>query len=226
MKAITLSMLVIFMASAAFAQDVTVKSKSKLNTDFSKYKTFGWAKTDPTPPSDAGYDFYIYTEEYQVPVRKEKMVEGRPRTASPYMYSYNVIIPFEDEVTNSAAREAIEGELEGRGYRANEASPDLLIAYKVLDRPANIKGYISDKPVEVSGGREVRQPEDTTAYRVEPGTLIVSLIDARTSTVVWDGFASGMMDQQAFVTDDARLKEAIHLIFEEYRHRADNVRVR
>ena len=144
-------------------------------------------------------------------------------TASPYVYSYNVIIPSTNLMVNSAVRNSVTEEMEARGYRKNDVRPDLIVAYRVLERRARMKGYINDQPTMVTGGKEVRTPSDTTTHILEPGTLIISLIDAKTSEVVWDGFASGLVRENAFITEETKIKEAVHLIMEEFKYRGDRV---
>ncbi len=226
----TLMMVVMLAGTACLlnAQDVTVKGKAKVNTDFSKYKTFAWAKSDMTAQAEGGYDIYTYTEEVAVKEPKKKMDKKTAKTkaATPErdIYSYNVIIPSSVASVNAAVQHSITDELEARGYRQATASPDLLVTYRVLERQARMKGYLNDDPTMV-GTNEVREPSDTTTYTLEPGTLLISLIDAKSGEVVWDGFASGLSENNAFITDDSRIKESVHLIMEKFEYRGDNVKV-
>jgi hypothetical protein len=204
-----------------------VRGRSKVNTDFSKYKTFAWAESDLTAQAESGYDIYTYTEEVAVKKDKKNVVKKNAKlNAKPerYIYSYNVIIPSSVASVNAAIKHSITDELEARGYRESVAAPDLLVAYRVLERQARMKGYLNDEPTMV-GSVEVREPKDTTTYTIEPGTLLISLIDKKSGEVVWDGFASGLSENNAFVTDDAKIKESVHLILEKFAYRGDAVKV-
>ncbi len=53
-----------------------------------------------------------------------------------------------------------------------------------------------------------------------PGTLIVSLVDRKTGTMVWQGFASGLINNHEFIKDEAKVREAVSLIFDEFGMRA------
>lgn len=233
MKVLKIAALLLLAAGFVQAQDVVVKGNTKVNTDFSKYKTFAWSQTDETVQPETGYYIYTYTEEKAVPrttVAKTRKTGNKTTTTtttttttSPYVYSYNVIIPSTNAVVNAAVRNSVSEELVARGYRQNDVKPDLLVAYRVLERQARMKGYINDEPTMVSGGKEVRTPSDTTTHVLEPGTLIISLIDTRTSEVVWDGFASGLVRENAFITEETKIKEAVHLIMEEFKYRGDKV---
>lgn len=212
------------------AQDVVVKGNTKVNVDFSKYKTFAWAQLDETAQPEGGYYIYTMTEERAVPrtttrTKKEgtKTTSTTTTVTSPYVYSYNVIIPSTNLVVNTAVKSSLTEELQARGYRPNDVRPDLLVAYRVLERQAKMKGFINDVPTMVTGGKEVRTPSDTTTHVLLPGTLIISLIDTKTSEVVWDGFASGLVRDNAFITEETKIKEAVHLIMEEFKYRGDRV---
>jgi len=69
----------------------------------------------------------------------------------------------------------------------------------------------------------MREPADTTTFQVEKGTLLISLPDRVKGSVVWQGFASGLTRRNGFDWSDNRIKEAVHLIFEEFNPRADNI---
>lgn len=212
------------------AQDVMVKGNTKVNTDFSRFKTFTWAQMDETAQPESGYYIYTYTEERAVPrttttkTKKGATTQTTTTTtvASPYVYSYNVIIPATNSMVNTTIRSSVKEELEARGYRQNDVRPDLLVTYRVLERQAKMKGYVNDVPTMVTG-KEVRTPADTVTHILKPGTLIISLIDTKSSEVVWDGFASGLVRDNAFITEETRIKEAVHLIMEEFKYRGDKV---
>ena len=196
---------------------------SKTNVDFSKYKSFAWAESDLTTVGPNGYDIYYY--EFEPADKQQKKVKNKmaKTTSDPYVYSYSVIIPAKDKNANSVIQDAISNELEGRGYRETESSGDLLVVYQVLEHKSKLHGYTNDDPTVV-GGQEVRQPSDTTTFALEPGTLIVNLVDAKTSQVVWNGFNPAMNDDDAFSTDEVKLKEAVHAIFEQFKYTADKAR--
>jgi hypothetical protein len=167
-----------------------------------------------------GYDIYYFESEPVTKQQKKAKNKSAKTTNEPYIYSYSVIIPARDESANSTIQDAIGNELEGRGYRENGSGGDLIVAYQVLDRPAHLHGYINDDPTDV-GGQQVRQPQDTTTFELQPGTLIISLVDAKTSQMIWDGFSPNLSENDAFITDEVKLKEAVHQIFDKFKYTAD-----
>ena len=127
-----------------------------------------------------------------------------------------------DLVLKGLVRESVEGELEGLGYEKANQSPDLLVNFRVFDKPTSIKGY-TGYGTTYWGDTETRDEEDATTYEVKAGTLVVNLVDRQSGLVVWTGFASGLMDGQVFNKDEIKIKEAVNLVFEEYNQRADGI---
>jgi len=127
-----------------------------------------------------------------------------------------------DLVLKDLLRKSVGYELDSRGYTKATQSPDLLVNFRVFDKPTTLKGY-TGYGTTYWGTEEVREPEDTTSFQVEAGTVIINLVDMKNGAIVWRGFASGLMDGNVFNKKEDKIKEAVHLIFEEYPVRADNL---
>ena len=207
-------------AGYTYAQNIIVQGEKKLNIDFAKYKTFGWVKDSDS--MNTHLIEYRYDEVY--PVTEQKKVKGKtdvtPRGKEVVIYSYSYIVPSSDSTINKTVMQATKAELEGRGYKKDDVNPDLLVAYKIYDSSTKIKGY-DTAPTVLSGGTEIRQPEDTVSYTLKPGSIMISLIDAKTSDVIWEGFASGVSKGNGTISDKTKIKEAINLIFKKYEWRGD-----
>jgi hypothetical protein len=115
--------------------------------------------------------------------------------------------------------EAVADEMEGLGYTPDENAPDLIVNFRVFDKPARIKGT-EGYGNSYWGGQEYRSISDTTSYKIDPGTLLVSLVDRKQSRMIWHGFASGLLNNNEFVRDEVKIREAVKLIFDEYGQRA------
>lgn len=213
----TLSIICFALAATISAWAQQAVGNSQVNTDFGKYKSFTWAQSDATEVGPDGYDIYYYESEPVYKNDKKAKNKSARQTKTPYVYSYSVIIPARDVPANSVIKDAISNELEGRGYAESATGGDLIVSYQVLDRRAQLHGYNNDDPT-VASGEQVRTPSDTATFVLEPGSLIVSLIDAKTSQMVWNGFTRNMNENNAFITDEVKLKEAVHNIFEEFHH--------
>ena len=228
MKTLSIIFLALIASASAWAQQAM--GNSKVNTDFGKYHSFTWAQKDSTIVGPGGYDIYYFeTDPMNNNQRPADNKSARDKSArvnamEPYAYSYALIIPSRDEAANGVIMDAISNELEGRGYREDQASGDLIVSYQVLDKKAQLHGYNNDDPITLSSGEQVRTAEDTTVFALEPGTLLITLIDAKTSHVVWDGFSKDLVSNDAFTTDEVKLKEAVHNVFQQFKYTADKAR--
>jgi hypothetical protein len=124
-----------------------------------------------------------------------------------------------DLMMKSVIRDAVKGELMGLGYQMLSYEPDLIVNFRVFDKPVTLKGY-EGYGTSYWGDQRYRDISDTTSYRVDAGTLLVSMADRESGKVVWQGFASGLIKDNAFVKDEGKIREAVNLIFENYNQRA------
>lgn len=183
MKTILISIALLLFASVSWAQNITVDADKKLNTDFSKYKTYMWASQ---VDSDLDPGFYFLN----------------------------------DLALKKRVRDAVRFSLEGRGYKFTRQSPDLMVNFRVFEKPATIQGY-TGYGTTYFGNNEVREADDKTTFEIKAGSLIVNLIDLKTGQVIWRGLASGLTNTNGFDRDENRIKQAVNLIFEKYAYRAD-----
>lgn len=131
-----------------------------------------------------------------------------------------------DLALKASIREAVKGELEGLGYEREESDPDLVVSFRVFEGPVTLRGFTDEGyGAGYWGGTDlqVREWEDTTSYEVEAGTILLSMLDTELGQVVWQGFASGLLEQDAFNRDEQMVAEAVELLFEEYSYRADKL---
>jgi hypothetical protein len=127
---------------------------------------------------------------------------------------------FNDLVFKADVRNAVESELLGLGYRRATSSPDMIVNFRMFDKPVTIKGF-EDFGTSYWSGIPVRDPDSPTAYDVEAGTIMVHLVNAKSGEVIWQGFASGLVDGDSFLKDPAKIKEAVSMIFDEFGQRAN-----
>lgn len=124
-----------------------------------------------------------------------------------------------DLTMKAMIRDAVKGELMGLGYELQSGNPDLIINFRVFDKPVTLKGY-EGYGTSYWGDERYREASDTTSYNVEAGTLLISMANRESGKVVWQGFASGLIENDAFVKDEGKIREAVNLIFEEFDQRA------
>ena len=116
-------------------------------------------------------------------------------------------------------RDAVKSELMGLGYELQSLEPDLIVNFRVFDEPVTLKGYEGYGQSYWSDER-YRNADDATTYDVEAGTLLISMADRNSGQVVWQGFASGLIENNVFIKDEGKLREAVNLVCEEFDQRA------
>lgn len=123
-----------------------------------------------------------------------------------------------DLILKGQIREAVRDELMGLGYRMDRSRPDLVVNFRVFEQPTTLKGF--DGYGTTYWDQQYRQISDTTSYHVKAGTLLISFADRKTSRVVWQGFASGLINNNKFIKDEGTIREAVNMIMDEYGQRA------
>lgn len=198
---ITLLVVTAFTLSTAYAQsgNVTVASDKSLTADFDQYESFDFARQ-------------IADDQIQV-------------------------FFLDDAMLKSKIKEAVKYELEARGYEQASDSPDLLVNFQVLDSATEFTGYTGVYRDENYWGpnemrkdaiglvpeAEVRSGENQRTYQLDKGTLMVHLVDADSGELIWQGYASGIMDGEVIDGKEDRVKEAVSMIFQTYDWRADDI---
>lgn len=125
-----------------------------------------------------------------------------------------------DVVLKDLIRHSVDHELRGMGYKKQANNPDLIVNFRVFDKPTTLKGFTGYGTDY--WGTEVRDPASAREYKVQAGTLVVNLLDGKTGEMVWTGFASGLMDGNLFDKKEDKIMQAVNLIFDNYNQRADN----
>src|SRR5688572_29156131 len=130
-----------------------------------------------------------------------------------------------DLVFKSQLREAIQEELMGLGYKMDKENADLIVNFRVFEEPATLKGF-EGYGSSYWGNKTYRQISERATYDVKAGTLLISLLDRKNSQVVWQGFASGLINNDKFIKAKSTIREAVNLIMDEYGVRANNYTVK
>lgn len=165
------------------AQDVTIDSETKPDTDFSKFKTYAWA-SQVDSKSDQGQYF------------------------------------LSDLALKKQIRDAVSYAMDGRGYQLTRQNPDLIVNFRVFDKPTTIKGYTGGNS-GYFGANEVQGLGNEQDIQVQEGTILVNIVDTKTSQAIWRGLASGLTSDNSFNRQEGKVREAVNLIFNKYAYRAD-----
>ncbi len=193
----------IFTLTTAFGQsgNVTVASDKSLTADFEKFETYDFA----TQINDEAIQVFF----------------------------------LDNLLTKKKVKEAVKYELEARGYNHNADNPDLLVNFRILDEATEFTGYtgvyrdenywtsaeMRKDAIGLVPDAEIRSAENKETYQLKKGSLMVHLVDNNTGEVVWQGYASGIMNGEIIDGEKDRIQEAISLIFQTYQWRGDEYAV-
>jgi hypothetical protein len=96
----------------------------------------------------------------------------------------------------SEIQDAIRRQMKARGYKMTDEKPGLLVSYSIIKDKVGYKGYF-----QPSMERWVNRYENDETYKVQTynfggGMILVSLLDAESSRLIWRGYASGVFNKQ------------------------------
>ena len=135
-----------------------------------------------------------------------------------------------DLLLKTYLRGEIREELEGHGFNVTESNADMLVNFIVFEKPTDFKGY---GPIQEDnyyydyyyGIEPDKDLGESRTYRFDDGTLVIQIVDKKSGKMVWQGYASGIMDGNMFDRDENNIEEAVELIFSELDARGDNYQV-
>ncbi len=165
----------------------TVAKNVDLSADFKDIKTYSWTSSIDNIPND---QLFI---------------------------GPGGVLVFNNESGRKMIKDAIQYELDSRGYkRAEGNNADMIVSFYVLEQPGKLRttnGYVA-----LSSGEKVRTEDNVSYTDVKPGTLMINLIDGKKDKQIWQGFASGIL-QPDQMRDESKVRQAVSGIFSEFNHR-------
>lgn len=129
---------------------------------------------------------------------------------------------FNDLILKAEIRDAVKHELDSRGYAHTAGQPDLIVNFRVFDKPTEIQSVDQLGSTYWAAG-ELNGYTSPETVQLEKGSLMVHLVDRKTGKLVWQGYASGLMDGNVFTKEGNKIDEAVSLVFDRFNHRADNL---
>jgi hypothetical protein len=111
--------------------------------------------------------------------------------------SYNFLnCEIDTSVVCSEIQDAIRRQMRARGYKVVEEAPGLLVSYSIIRDRVGYKGYF-----QPSLDRWVNKYDQEDTYKVQNfnftgGMILVSLLDAKSSQLIWRGYASGVFNKK------------------------------
>ena len=152
-------------------------------------------------------------------VGTDKELDAAIRNYKTFAWSSNI-----DEIPKDKifVGPAIAYELSARGYKMDKDNPDMFVTFMILEQPAELTTYNGFQTINM-GADTVRTAENVQKTKVKAGTLLIDFIDAKTSEMVWQGFASGILHPD-MVKTQAKVRDAVSEIFQEYKYKSSSVK--
>lgn len=93
-------------------------------------------------------------------------------------------------------QDAIRRQMKARGYQLTDEKPGLLVSYSIIQERVEYKGYY-----QPSLERWVNKYDNEDTYKAQNynfggGMILVSLLDAKSSRLIWRGYASGVFNKK------------------------------
>jgi hypothetical protein len=127
----------------------------------------------------------------------------------------NGVLVFNNESARKKIKDAIKYELDSRGYKPAVDDPGMLISFSVLEQPSSL--HTTDGYVTLSSGEKVLTEKNVTYTDVKPGTLLINFMDPKTGKMIWQGFASGIL-QADQMNDEAKVHQAVSTVFNQFKY--------
>ena len=184
MKKILLILFSFFFCAVLKSQNVVVGADNSFKTSLNNYSTYAWSQSVDQIPSDQIF------------------------------VSPSGVYVFNNESVRSKIKNAIEYELNAKGYKKDESNPDLLVLFQVTERPGSLRTYNGDQMVN-SGLDSVRTPQNVQTTDIDAGTLLINIVDAKSGAVAWQGYASGILKPD-MINDETKVRQAVSSIFSKF----------
>jgi hypothetical protein len=173
--------------AVAGCSSLKVKTDYDPNVDFARYNTYAWLKP---PVKDGASESPV--EELVDPFARNSLLDKRVRSA-------------------------VEKELAARGYqKASDGSGHFRVAYHVILKD---KTRVRTNPGVYYGGYYDRghygaSYGGASSYDYQEGTLLIDVIDARSDSIAWRGWAIGTNKEGYY--SEKQVAKAAHKILEKF----------
>jgi hypothetical protein len=129
------------------------------------------------------------------------------------VFDGNKMLIFNNTSTKKHVKDAIDAQMEARGFTHDTANPDMLVTFQILEEPTELRTFTMTTGQTYLGFG----PNSMNAHMVpvEAGTIIINFIDATTGSQLWQGFASGAFEL-ADTKEVSDLQAKVMAIFSEW----------
>lgn len=119
-----------------------------------------------------------------------------------------------NERSENKIRSSVEAQMGRYGFKPCDDKPDLMLHFHIVIK--NEVFYIQDWWCDEETGTDFGRCHRLRPVNYQEGTLIIDFIDAKTGSQIWRGAAVGALENLTPEKADARIEEAVRLIFEKF----------
>ncbi len=112
-------------------------------------------------------------------------------------------------------QDAIRRQMKARGYKLTNENAGLLVSYGIIPERVQYKGYFQpslDRWVNKYDSDETYKPQ---TYNFGSGMILVSLLDAESSQLIWRGYAAGVLNKKVS-KPNTYYRSVVRTIFDQY----------
>jgi hypothetical protein len=124
---------------------------------------------------------------------------------------------FNNKRHKKTIKEAIETQLESRGFTEDTENPDMLVSVRVIDQEEQLRTFNRRTGSGMGQSYLGQGPMGGNAQmvEVEPGTILLNFMDAESGDIIWQGFASKALEE-GDMRDEETIKRKIGAIFDQF----------
>jgi len=178
----------VIVSIAAKAQQVQVGADKSFAAPVSDYKTYAWSNQIDKIPGSAIF------------------------------VGPNGVLVFNNESTRRKIKDAVQFELDAKGYKQVTNNPDMIVLFRVLEQPTKLTTFNGYTMLD-NGLDSTRTPDNVEQVQVDAGTLLINLVDAKSGKVAWQGYASGILKPD-MANDKSKIRQAVASIFNQFKYTA------
>ncbi len=111
-------------------------------------------------------------------------------------------------------QQAIQYQMRARGYEFNAQKPNVFVNFTIYYDRLKYKGYDQPSLVNWVSTEDDNYKYQPVKYALGSGTLMISIIEAETSEIVWRGYATGIFNKAS--SKQNYFKSIVRNIFDQY----------
>jgi Domain of unknown function (DUF4136) len=121
---------------------------------------------------------------------------------------------WQSQHTQDKIHTSVESQMQRYGFKRCDEKPDLMLHYHVVVK--NEVLFVRDQWCDEESWNKLGHCNRVRPVNYQEGMLIIDLIDSKTGNQVWRGAAVAVRENLSDAQADARIEEAVRLIFNKF----------